>query len=116
MRPRTLPLEDLNATRTRVLLPDLTAHEIVVWASNMFGDGLMMTTSLGIHLPAQAAAPRALVAAAKGGRIDSMNAATCVPRPGTSGKTSDEWAPRLESHTGRIAARERSTCFPGETP
>ncbi len=49
MRPLAVPLDELNTTRAGARLSLLSAREIVEWASNMFGDGLVMSTSFGIQ-------------------------------------------------------------------
>ncbi len=49
MRPLTVPLDELDTTRTGARLSGLSAREIVEWASRMFDDGLVMTTSFGIQ-------------------------------------------------------------------
>ncbi len=49
MRPLAVPLDELDTTRAGARLSLLSAREIVEWASNMFGDGLVMSTSFGIQ-------------------------------------------------------------------
>ena len=49
MKPLTGPFEKLDTSRTGALVSGLSAREIVDWASNTFDDGLVMSTSFGIH-------------------------------------------------------------------
>lgn len=59
MRPPSVPFDEIDTTRAGARVSLLSAHEIVEWSSNMFGDGLVLTTSFGIqsavmlHLAAQ---------------------------------------------------------------
>ena len=45
------PFQELDTGSAAVRLSGRSVHEIVEWASNMFGDDLVMSTGFGIHLP-----------------------------------------------------------------
>ncbi len=49
MKSLTVPFQEIDAHRVNERLSDLSAREIVEWASHMFGDGLVMSTSFGIQ-------------------------------------------------------------------
>ena len=46
---RDFRFQTLDASRINARSAGHSAHEIVEWASNMFGDGLVMSTSFGIQ-------------------------------------------------------------------
>ena len=49
MKSLTVPFHGIDARRVNERLLDLSAREIVEWASHMFGDGLVTSTSFGIQ-------------------------------------------------------------------